>query len=176
MEYTMKAGVLYRSTSGEALAKIKGVLTGPEKKIYRGNDVLSIITDIRCEDPRSFHTVDVRKKAYIMVNGNNDVLAIGKPGYAQGDDPDVMGRLVCRLPRVDHAMITIQNQHFLLVMDNSEHYSLWDDQHRRMLRIVHKGLSGGWWIEDHYGFAVEVICGFFSFCRYLEQENEFLIV
>ena len=33
MEYTMKAGVLYRNTSKEVLAKIKGSMVGSEKKI-----------------------------------------------------------------------------------------------------------------------------------------------
>ena len=72
--------------------------------------------------------------------------------------------------------LMIQNQHFLLTMNNSQNYSLWDDQHTEILRIMHKGLSGGWRIEDNHGFAFEVICGLFSFCRYIEQENEFLIV
>lgn len=176
MEYTMKAGVLYGNTSKEVLAKIKGAMVGPEKKIYHSNDVLSIKTDIRYPDPQMEHTGDVRNREYIMVDGNNDVLAIGKPGYAQGDDPDVVGWPICRMPRVDHAMISIQNQHFLLTMNNSQNYSLWDDQHKEILRIMHKGLSGGWRIEDNHGFAFEVICGLFSFCRYIEQENEFLIV
>ena len=35
---------------------------------------------------------------------------------------------------------------------------------------------GGWLFHDDHGFAPEVLCGIFAFCRYIEQENEFLIV
>ena len=39
-----------------------------------------------------------------------------------------------------------------------------------------KGIAGGWIVEDICGFVPEIICGIFIFCRYIEQENEFLIV
>ena len=35
MQYTMKAGVLYQGDSQIALAKIKSVLIGSQKKIYK---------------------------------------------------------------------------------------------------------------------------------------------
>lgn len=61
-------------------------------------------------------------------------------------------------------------------MHNSQNYSLINNANSEVLRIMHKGISGGWIVEDTCGFLPEIICGIFIFCRYIEQENEFLIV
>ena len=41
---------------------------------------------------------------------------------------------------------------------------------------MHRGIAGGWTLEDNCGFSPEMLCGIFIFCRYIEQENEFMIV
>ena len=61
-------------------------------------------------------------------------------------------------------------------MHNSQNYSLINAHNSEVLRIMHKGIAGGWAVEDICGFVPEIICGIFIFCRYIEQENEFLIV
>ena len=72
------------------------------------------------------------------------------------------------MPRVDHANIVVNGEEYLLTMHNSQNYSLLNTCNSEVLRIMHKGIAGGWIVED--------ICGIFIFCRYIEQENEFLIV
>lgn len=42
--------------------------------------------------------------------------------------------------------------------------------------IMRRGLCGGWLIDAFDDFSPEILCGIFVFCRYVEQENEFLIV
>jgi len=61
-------------------------------------------------------------------------------------------------------------------MHNSQNYSMKDRSGYVILQIMHRGLMGGWLFHDDHGFAPEVLCGIFAFCRYIEQENEFLIV
>lgn len=65
---------------------------------------------------------------------------------------------------------------YVLTMHNSQNYSLMDTNDLEVLCIMHKGIAGGWMVESNCGFAPEIICGIFTFCRYIEQENEFLIV
>ena len=50
MQYTMKAGVLYQGDSQIALAKIKSVLIGSQKKIYKVTGELLSETSIRYLD------------------------------------------------------------------------------------------------------------------------------
>ena len=71
---------------------------------------------------------------------------------------------------------TMNGEEYLLTMHNSQNYSLINAHNSEVLRIMHKGIAGGWAVEDHSGFTPEIICGIFIFCRYIEQENEFLIV
>lgn len=176
MRYTMKAGALYRDDSKEVLVKMKSALNGPEKRIYRDGEGMTMKTGIRYPDSQKEYSGDIRNKEYIMTDGGDTVIAVGRPGYARGDGLEEAGRPVRGLPRIDRASLTVENQRFFLTMHDSRHYSLRDGKNDDILRILHKGLSGGWSIEDNHGFSLEIICGIFAFCRYIEQENEFLIV
>ncbi|MCR5089383.1 MAG: hypothetical protein K6C08_07735 [Oscillospiraceae bacterium] len=61
-------------------------------------------------------------------------------------------------------------------MYTGRRYDLQDRDGNSILRIVHRGISGGWNLETQYIFPAEIICGIFVFCRYIEYENEFLTV
>ena len=101
---------------------------------------------------------------------------VASPDYAEGDDPAVVGWSLCRMPRVDHAKVVIGEREYLLVMQNNQNYSLSEISGKTIVQIVHLGLGGGWNIEAIEDFASEMICGIFVFCKYIEQENEFLVV
>ena len=78
---------------------------------------------------------------------------------------------------VDDVLIyKVNGEEYLLTMHNSQNYSLINAHNSEVLRIMHKGIAGGWAVEDICGFVPEIICGIFIFCRYIEQENEFLVV
>lgn len=176
MRYTIQSGILTAETSQEVLATIKSSVIGPVKKIYKNSDEPVAKTDICPCDPCGGYTGDVRGKEYVMVSGNGERIAVAYPGYSESDNPDAVGWPICRMPKVDHASITAKDADYSLIMDNSRSYSLRNGAGQELLRIVHKGIAGGWNLEDRQGFPPEVLCGIFSFCRYLEQENEFLIV
>ena len=176
MQYTMKAGVLYQGDSQIALAKIKSVLIGSQKKIYKVTGELLSETSIRYLDESKTSAGDVRNQEYILTDSEGRLLGCACPGYAEGDSPEEMGWPICRMPKVDHASITAKDADYSLIIDNSRIYSLRNGAGQELLRIVHKGIAGGWNLEDRQGFPPELLCGIFSFCRYLEQENEFLIV
>jgi hypothetical protein len=92
------------------------------------------------------------------------------------DDPDVVGWPVCRMPKVDRADITIDGTDYLILMYDSRNYGMQNNEGKEILHIQHNGIAGGWTIKCDHDFAPEVLCGLFVFCRYIEQENEFLIV
>ena len=176
MQYTIKAGVLYKHEPQCALARIKSALIGPQRKIFSIAGELLSTADVRYLDESKASSGDVRNREYILTNNGNQRICSARPGYADGDDPNVVGWPICRMPRVDHANIVVNGEEFLLTMHNSQNYSLTNNGNSEVLRIMHKGIAGGWTVEDICGFAPEIICGIFIFCRYIEQENEFLIV
>lgn len=176
MKYTIKAGVLYTNESQLALARIKSALLGPQRKILSIAGELLLTADIRYLDESKASSGDVRNREYILADNSNQLIGSARPGYADGDDPDVVGWPICRMPRVDHADIVVNGEEYLLTMHNSQNYSLINTRSLEVLRIMHKGIAGGWMVESNYNFTLEIICGIFTFCRYIEQENEFLIV
>ena len=176
MQYTIKAGVLYKHEPQHALSRIKSALIGPQRKIFSIAGELLSTADVRYLDESKASSGDVRNREYILTDNGNQLICSARPGYADGDDPNVVGWPICRMPRVDHANIVVNGEEYLLTMHNSQNYSLTNNGNSEVLRIMHKGIAGGWTVEDICGFAPEIICGIFIFCRYIEQENEFLIV
>lgn len=174
MKYTMRAGALY--AQGQIVAKIKGALIGTEKQILSPDGRLLLRTEIRSLDAPPDRQADVRFREYVMIGEENDPFAIGKPDYAEGDDPMVIGWPCCRMPKVDHAQMQVGSNAFCLVMINSQNYLLKGQPGEVVVEIFHRGLTGGWDIEAADELRPEFICGIFVFCRYIEQENEFLIV
>jgi len=175
MQYMIKSGVLYNETQ-TALSKIKSASLGPQRKIYNIAGELLLTVDIRYLNESKSDAGDVRNREYILTDSEGRLFVSARPGYADGDDPDVAGWPICRMPRVDHAYVSAGETEYVLTMHNSQNYSLADTNDSDVLRIMHKGIVGGWMVESHCDFAPEIICGIFTFCRYIEQENEFLIV
>ena len=176
MRYTLNAGTLYSEPSSGPLAKIKSSLLGPVKKIYLQDDEPVLKSDICNLKDTDKPQGDVRNRLYILIDRENHRVAEAHPGYAEGEDPEVAGWPICRLPRVDHAQVLIQGIVYTLTMHNSQNYSLRDEKNCEILRIMHRGICGGWVLEEHHGLEPEILCGLFAFCRYIEQENEFLVV
>ena len=111
-----------------------------------------------------------------MVDKEKRIMILGYPDYAKGENPDEVGWPAVRVPRVDHAEIYIEEKKYILEMHNSQSYSLLDCTGETVLRIMHRGICGGWNLITDYKFMPEIICGLFLFCRYIEQENELLII
>lgn len=176
MKYLMNSGVLSLESSSTLLAKIKSSLVGPTKKIYLPGNLPVLNISIHNLDAPERPRGDVRNRLYIMTDRELNRIAEAHPDYAPGEDPDITGWPVCRLPQVDNGRVIVQGTPFLLTMHNSQNYSLRSESGQNVLRMMHRGICGGWIFEDDHGFEPELLCGLFVFGRYLEQENEFLIV
>lgn len=176
MHYIMVAGSLYDKQKDKVFVHIKGRFVGPEKRILSADGTLLLQTDIRRINTSNKITGDVRYTEYVMQDEKRKECAIARPNYAEGDDPAEVGWPINRMPKVDHAQVIMEGQEYCLVMQNSQNYTLADHTGNIVLRLLHRGLIGGWNIEADDCFSPEIVCGLFLFCRYIEQENEFITV
>lgn len=118
MRYILKSGVLYQEPDC-ALAKLKGVFAGLEKRVYQNDGSLAQRTAIRDLDVPAVKKADVRFHAYVMLDAADGEIAIARPDYADGDDPAILGWPICRMPRVDHATVEVQGRKYILVTSTS---------------------------------------------------------
>lgn len=174
MKYTIKSGTLYKQDL--TLAYIKGILTGPEKKIFSSDGKLIFKAYIQQLDAPDGKRGDIRFRRYILSDSFGNTYALASPDYATGEDPDVIGWPIYRMPKADHAELLMDNHQYCLFMRNSQNYILEKSTGEHAVQIFHRGLIGGWDIDATDDISPAILCGIFIFCRYLEQENEFLVV
>ena len=91
MKYTIKAGVLYKNESQLALARIESALFGPQRKILSIAGELLLTADTRYLDESKASSGDVRNREYLVTDNENQLVGSARPGYADGNDPDVTG-------------------------------------------------------------------------------------
>lgn len=176
MKYTMKAGRL--STSQEEIqAYIKRCLPALDRRICDSDGKTVFKTHIRtlCDPKRDWG--DVRLREYVLLDAQGTEHVTARPGYSEGEAPEMSGWPLNRMPRVDHAIVRMGEDCYYLVMRNVQSYYMEDRGRRRnVLQVSHRSCLGGWNIESEESLFPAVICGIFIFCRYLEMENEFAIV
>lgn len=174
--YVIKGGVLCREKDDQVLARIKSVLNSRQKTITLP-DGGSMSTDVRSrEDAKKPESDDVRQREYVLLDGQGHLVAAARPDYAPGQDPALEGWPVSHMPRVNQARLQMEGGSYQLTMENSQYYTLQDQEGNILLRLVHRGLLGGWNLETEANFGGGVLCGLFLFCRYIEKENEFMVV
>ena len=174
MNYMLKSGHFICPSDPAVRLRIRKTLSGPEKKILSDDDRLYMKTEI-VKSAGSCNG-DVRIKEYRLLDPQNRPVAVAHPEYAPNEDPVVNGWPLSHMPKVDHADLSFRNTNYRLFMENSQTYHLLDHDGKKIVSFQHNGLPGGWKISDSTGFSPEILCGFFIFCRYIEQENEFLVV
>ena len=118
MQYMIKSGVLYNETQ-TALLKIKRALLGPQRKIYSIADALLLTVDVRYLNESKASIGDVRSREYILTDCERRLIGSARPGYADGDNPDVAGWPLYRMPKVDHAHLSVCETEYVLIMHNS---------------------------------------------------------
>lgn len=174
MEYTMRAGVLYLGE--RAVARIKSALSSPRREVCSADGSLLLRAEVRVQPSRERTAGDVRLRRYVLTDGAGEELAVARPDYARGEAPEVAGWPLCRVPRVDRARVQIGAREYQLYMESGQSYVLRDGAGRDAVQVLHQGLIGGWSVRAEEKLSPGLICGVFIFCRYIEQENEFLIV
>lgn len=175
-QYYLKTGILYREADSQALARIDSPFWEREKRILskEGQEIWKI--GMRECKGGSEGNGEGHHKEYVMYGPEGQAYMTGTPQYAAGEDPAVAGWPLCRMPRMDHVCINIGTVQYCLQMGDGYRYHMIDEEGQEILQICHQGIKGGWQIRADKDLIPEVVCGIFLFCRYLEQENEFLAV
>lgn len=180
MKYVMKSGMLYDGDQKKALARVKREFAGSERKILSADGAPVLRTEIRRPDNQagtSGNTGDgVRSVEYILEDMAGCVCAAAQPDYAEGEEPERTGWPPYRMPKVDHAHLRMDGREYNLAMKGGSGYLLSERSGKEVLRILHRGITGGWDIDAADKLRPETICGLFVFCRYMERENEIVIV
>lgn len=168
MKYTMMGGIL--SLQDAVAARITGVFTGPEKRILSPEGHLLLQADIRPEEDSG----PTRPHQYRLLDAQGNLIAWAQPADAENEKSAAFGWPQQRVPWVDQARMTLGEAEYCLTMKNSQNYVLEHPNGEAAATFFHRGLTGGWDIEARDALGPEILCGVFVFCRYLEQENEFL--
>lgn len=186
MQYVMKAGMLCDRNQKKVFARVKREFAGTERSILSADGAFSLRTDIRRLDAGGYGKTgeyesgagggDVRCLEYVLCDGTGQVRAAARPDYAEDDMPEKNGWPPYRVPKVDHARLKMDGREFELVMESNTAYTLSESSGEEVLKIFHRGLTGGWDIEAADRLLPETVCGLYAFCRYLEQENELMIL
>lgn len=171
MKYTMKAGVLYQGN--HMLARLKGSCSAQERRVFPADGKLILRATIQTLHDPARKDGDVRLRRYILVDTAGKECAVAKPDYAEGDDPEIVGWPIYRMPSVDHAQFLYHDAAYLLCVENRQSYCMTDKSGNIVVHIFHRGLVGGWNIDADGAFPPELVCGIFICCRYMEHENEF---
>ena len=173
VKYRIKAGVLYGEGDQVPLARLERRFRTQEKRIVDGEGRPAVrIARRRYREAGGESPAD--RWSYEMEDMEGRPLAQVWPDYTSREGPGVQP--LNRLPRVDRARLRVGEEEYLLVMKNSRSYCLYAPEEQVVLRMEHQGVAGGWQLESWKDFSPGFLCGFFVVCRYLEEENELLIV
>lgn len=169
MEYVIASGVLAKAEGGRPLARIRNVLPGAGKRITAPDG--RILGTIAIRDGGG----GLRERAYVLADETGAEQAVARPDYAPGEAPEERGWPLCRMPRVDRALVSLPGGEGRLEMAGGS-YTLSGPGGTPLLRITHRGPAGGWRVTARRPLTPALLCGLFIFCRYLERENEFVAV
>ncbi len=170
MKYYIRSGKLYAAGASDpapCLCSIVSPFCASVKSVADREGRLLLKTSVSQEKAETYP----QAKTYLMESPSGEVLARGKLLYADGENPQCLGRL----PRVDRVTLRAGGRPYTLRMRNSQYYVLSSEESRAM-EIVHNQSAGGWNVETTEEFPPGMVMGLFIFSRYLDKENEFVIV
>lgn len=131
MKYIMKSGKLYRD--GAMLIQCKSRRISPWKiicdkegkellytEIYQRNSDVSGISDMQTKESSRAEYGDIVGRRYLLRKMDGSICTSAAPFYAAGERLTENGFPVCRMPRVDHALMDIQGKTCVLIRKNGE--------------------------------------------------------
>lgn len=177
MKYIIKSGSLYevnQNHMGKKLVSLKSPFYTVKKTLLSSEGRPCLFTDIKQSDILKGN----QKKTYMLLDENGHAVLTGFPGYAASSCLSGAAQSLSHAPRMDHIEITVEPDKtaLTLAMLNSQNYRLTDSENRMAAEIFHNGIAGGWTIETEKDFSPFILMGLYIFSRYLDKENEFLVV
>lgn len=118
---------------------------------------------------------DISGRRYLIRGMDGSVYASAAPFYAAEEKLSENGFPVCRMPRVDHAVLDIRGKAFVLIRRKWGEYVLQDEKDQVLMQIRYTGVIGQQYeIETFAAWEPEMIAGIVQLGRYMERESEFL--
>lgn len=188
MKYIMKSGKLY--LDGAMLIQCKSRRISPWKiicdkegkellytEIYQKNSDVSGISDMQTKESSRAEYGDIVGRRYLLRKMDGSICTSAAPFYAAGERLTENGFPVCRMPRVDHALMDIQGKTCVLIRKKWGEYVLQDEGGKVLMQILYAGALGlQYEIETCSTWKPEMIVGIVQLSRYMERESEFLNV
>ena len=188
MKYRMKAGKLY--LGNDLLVQSKGRMVSPGKIICDREGRELLYTEIFQKDADASETGDMQGKAsssaeyrdislrrYLLRKMDGSVCTSAAPFYAAEERLTENGFPVCRMPRVDHALMDIQGKTCVLIRKKWGEYVLQDEGGKVLMQIQYTGALGRQYeINTFSTWKPEMIAGIVQLSYYMERESEFLNV
>lgn len=170
MKYYLVLGTMYSDNDNTKLIHIKSSFFSSKKQIIASDGTLQLQTNILNFVP------DVRSHEYVLTDMHENRIAIATPDYAKQENPDTHKYPINRAPLVDHAKLLICNKEFNLVRMCVNCYEVYDLSSQAVVKIYRSKATWKWLIDAEAEFVPAVLCGIFVFCKYLEKENELIVI
>lgn len=171
MKYHIHFGKLYpihKNETGDCLCYVKWPYYTQNKQVCSSDGAEEIFVQIEEAD----NGILLPGHKYVLTGTNHKILAEGQPEYAEGADLHPLSHA----PRADRVSIDLPDGGFLLKMLNSQNFTLTAPDGHTAMELIHNGSGGGWNISADDTFDAMLIMGIFLFSRYLDKENEFVVV
>ena len=170
MKYYIRSGKLYaadNSRTSPSLCSIVSPFYSPEKTVAGQDGAVLFTTDLAQDKSRKYP----EGRSYLIKSPEGAIKGRGYLQYADGQS----SQSVCRMPRINRVAMDVKGTIYTLKMQNSQNYVL-SAGDRRVLEIVHNQEAGGWNVESAEEVSPDFIMVFYIFSRYLDKENEFIVV
>lgn len=174
MKYKMKAGVLYQEDTIQG--RVEGGLCTRNRSIFSPEGQVLFHAEIREREYVTERGEKIKGHRYVMDTPDGQCYASAQPDYTPWEMAETGKLPANRIPKIDYAWLNLQDQKYVLIMGNSCTYRLLMMSGKKMVQINHCGIGGGWVVETWKDFPPAFLCGLFVFCRYLERENELLLI
>lgn len=168
MNYLIKSGNLYQIDNGRPgskLACLKTPFYSVKKTILSPDGEVRLIADVQ----HSENTGKIPKCTYTLMDPLNQVVLTGYPTYNKN-------YIALNAPRINHIKLFMNHKIYELSMKDNLECNLVDQSNYNIANLVHNKKGGGWLLKADPVFSPYILMGLFLFCRYLDKENEFIMI
>ncbi|MFU0831420.1 MAG: hypothetical protein ACFWUC_00535 [Oscillospiraceae bacterium] len=174
MKYQIRAGSLYAVIDGRTAGKLAFVQSPfyTEKQTILSPDGSGkLIAQVRTDGRPG-----TQGKEYVITDAQEQIVVIGKPMCSEEENSDVDSEIMFPMSRMDTVRLEMNHTVFNLRMRNSQNYCLEDEKGQKKLEMIHNGITGGWTVETEDAIDPLILMGIFLFSRYLDKENQYVVI
>ena len=164
MNYLIKSGNLFNESNMVPLYKIRGDISSFNRSILNEEDELVYKIEVKEKEDKFL------KRVYNILDKSSCMLGKCEPIYPN------RAKISQVYNDMNEAHVTLSGEEYFVKMVSTTKYYILDENKHRILRINHRGVDGGWQIEEKEEMSHSEICVFFILCRFLEREKENLFI